>query len=158
VEKFYRALLAVAVAVSVVCYAAIPLLLLIPNPPKSWPVTAVAGGLALAFAFAGLMLRGISGGELRLPCSKSLHGRISVGVTIIALTWMIVGIVRWPAAPIRQVGNTFRDKRGTVHDRDSYNAFRRWEATLPLAWLPFALVATTALPAVDANRRLRTRD
>ena len=153
-QQFFRAVFGTAAAISVACYCSIPILLLLPTPPNGAVVAGIAAVILAPFLLVGLILRGVSDGELCLPCTAAAHKFATWLIILIFIVWFAGGILCWPAAPLRQVSNSFLDKRGKVYSRTSYDAFRKWEATLPLAWLPFALVAITALPATDRNRHL----
>ena len=153
-QRFFRSVFIAAVAVSAACYSLIPVLLLLPNTPRSALIAGIAGLMLAPFLSVGLMLRAISDGKLCIPCAASAHKYGAWLVIFVFLVWFAVGILLWPAAPIQQAGNSFTDKRGRVYTRSSYDAFRKWEATLPLAWLPFALLAVASLPATDRKRHL----
>jgi len=143
-----------AVVVSGTCYLLVPIFLSLPRVPEGSTVAVFAAVILVPFLVIGLALRGISDGELCIPCAAQAHTRGTWLVISVAVLWFAVGILFWPSAPLRQERNGYVDKRGTPHGRVSYEAFRRWEATLPLAWLPFALVAITSLPATDRRRKV----
>lgn len=155
-QRLYSAVLLTAAIVSLGSYVAIPVLLLVRNPPPGAIIGLMVVLALVPFAILCLQLRRMSGGALCVACRRSVYGTIAVAVTVVALSWLLVGAVRWPGAPVRPVHGGFVDKRGTVHSKASYDAFRRWEATLPPAWMPFALLAITAFPAADRSHRVRT--
>jgi hypothetical protein len=155
-QRFYSAVLLAALLLSFGSYMAIPVLLLVPNPPRGAIVAIVVMLVVMPFVVICLRLRRMSGGALCVACPRPVYISIAVAATVVAVSWLTVGFLRWPAAPVRPVNGVFVDKRGTVYSNASYEAFRRWEVTLPPAWLPFALVAITALPASGRARWVRT--
>ena len=154
-QSIYRATLLAAGIMSIASYIGVVILLLSSTIPAGVSVAVCVAPVILGFMVVSLVLRWRGRDELCIPTSTKIHTAMTVVVTLVAVTWFAIGIARWPGAPLRHQGKSFVDKRGRIYDEQSYRSFRRWEATLPLAGLPFALVAITGVPAAD-KKRVRT--
>ncbi|MEA2166497.1 MAG: hypothetical protein QOK37_4624 [Thermoanaerobaculia bacterium] len=154
-QRVYAASIGFAAALSVAALAGIAVLLRASEVPDGGDIALGVMPIILAFLLLNVALRLKSGAELCMPGPRRVHGVITFLSVVIGASWFATGLFRWPAAPVVKVGSDFRDKRGALHTPPDYISFRKWEATLPLAGLPFALVAITALPATGKSRRLR---
>jgi len=155
-QKLYASFLVLAAVISIVSGACLVILLIASNPPESGSVAVATGIVIIPFVISAFVLRAASNSHLCIPCSKTTHAIAVVVVTVVALSWFAAGFVRWPAAPLKRDGEIYTDKRNRRLTRAEYEAFSKWETTLPVAGLPFALAAITALPAIDERRRVRT--
>jgi hypothetical protein len=153
----YKGVLMAAGALSIASWAlAISLLLLRRLPPFDGAhAVMVVMGLVILFALASLFLRWRNGGPLCIPTTAALH-KTAIYVAIgFAVAWFAIGFARYPAAPYRVVNGAWHDKGGRERTQGEYEAFRRWEASLPVAWLPFALSAVTSLAVMTTSKTLR---
>ncbi len=155
-QRLYNLFLMLAAGISLLAMAGAALFLNSPEPLDSgevmlmiMPIIVVVGLLSFAF-------RRMSGAGLCVPLRRSMYRAITILVTLISLSWFGFGFVKWPTAPIKRVGQVFKGTAGELHAQRDYEAFRKWEASFPLAFLPFILAVVTAAPATDDSRQVRT--
>lgn len=118
----------------------------VPPYEGSQVVVAVAALFAL-FLVVTLLLRWLNGGPFCMPVVPWLHRTITYTTLAVAIAWGIYGVVHFPAAPLKDKAGAIVDKRGHAYSRQAYETFRRWDSSLPLVWLPVALVAITGAGA-----------
>lgn len=150
-ERFYRIEIGIAAAIGVACtllggasqVGAVP----VPSELLVWPVL----GMCLAFLVTNGLLSLLSrpaGLGFPWPRAQAFAAVIGVAMFVAMAVW---GAVSWPAAPLREQGAEYVDKRGRSHSATSYLRYRRWKTAALWLAMPFNLVIFTSLPA--ARRR-----
>lgn len=156
-KAIYRGVLIAAGVLSIASWTAAIVLLVLPHEPPfdgAHAIVVVFGIVAL-FALASIVLRWRNGGPLCVPVTPALHKTATYIAIAFALAWFAIGFARYPTAPFKRGNGIYRDKGGREHSQREYEAFRRWEAAMPAAWLPFALSAVTSIGAMTTLRTLR---
>lgn len=67
---------------------------------------------------------------------------------------MLYGLINYPAAPIRQVGDKFLDKRRSEYTAEEFRAFEAWETTL-FTYYGCGIPVVMLIVAVDKMRKKR---
>jgi hypothetical protein len=62
-------------------------------------------------------------------------GKVSTVLCLAFITWLAVGVVLFPHAPIRQVGETYVGKGNHPYTAEDYRWFRRWEPVLGVIFI-----------------------
>jgi hypothetical protein len=79
-----------------------------------------------------------------------------IGVAAGFFAMAIMGVVKFPYAPIRPNGATFSDKQGHPQTLEDYQRFRVWERSFSFVGGAFALTAIgSAIFHYRKNRSLR---
>jgi hypothetical protein len=63
-----------------------------------------------------------------------------IALTIPFVVCMVVGLIFFSHAPIRQVGNAYVDKLGRPHTAEYYNLFQWWQLTFIVAGMFFGAI------------------
>ena len=69
-----------------------------------------------------------------LQSTQAIVRWVSRGVTMIAITVFIYGMIRYPDAPISAQDGKFLGKQGQPHTRVDFEEFSHWERALWIAW------------------------
>ena len=156
-NRAYRLNLIAATIVSIAAFAAVPWFLLSSRPPDNSLVVGVVFGIIALFGVLNLGLKLIAAERLTLPTSERTYNVAGVGTLLLFTFWLAFGVVRYPDAPIKRVGEGFQDKRGRVHSESNYRTFRKWEGSYAIVAVPVALIGLISLPVRRRDGKLRVR-
>jgi hypothetical protein len=154
-NRAYRLNLLAAAIVSIAALVAVPWFLLSSRAPDNSLVVGVVFGVIAVFGVLNLGLKLIAVEGLTLPTSERTYKVAGVGTLLLFTLWLAFGIVRYPNAPIKRVGEGFQDKRGRVRSESEYRAFRKWEGSYAIVAVPVALIGLISLPVRRRDGKLR---